>query len=873
MSFRIYTWKDIERKVKLFMNNHNCDFVNSIDVYCTEVVASVNREDKIDNIDDIFSELFGVNYDSDEKIIRFDQFEIYIRIEIEIDTEEKREIYQKSIPLFQDIIFKKTAYAQNIIQSSLPGKCPVIAFHSYKGGVGRTLSLLAFAKAWSANSPKDRLLIIDSDIEAPGITWLFNQESGESDVFSYLDLMEFIQASLLDEEKLEQIVDMIASTTVKIDTGEQMAEHFVIPTYRYQEQLLDIYSNPESIARGYKNRYLLAEVLSGIGEKLGVSAILVDLRAGVSEFSAPLLFDPRVKKYIVTSTSFQSVQGTRMLLAQICKGLPMGSNTIVPEIFLTMVQENIDTADIKGALLEEYDIDINKDHSYMDNLITELPFTDELIHLSSFRHIMKKLDGRDMYFNINKLVKDSYLAVVGHDEGVINDREAVIHAIYNLADSQITAEGNGEFNVLLTQPINTIIRKYYNSIPQIVVLGAKGAGKTFLFREMLRRKTWQNFTQISGGKEQNKVSYVIPLVSPKSVENLTDIIQKSVINYIKEFSSATENLSFWYDNRVEIYSYNSQYHSLVEWGMFWKKIMLNAFKNVLDLIDVDKILQKENKEVVFVIDGLEEIFKKTLSEENEKNAICSLVQELMTEVKIKYKNIGLVVFLRKDLANNSITVNQEQFENAYKPYALNWSHEEALRLALWLVNRAVPGFYTNAIAIEQASHEVIDKALSKLWGVKLGKINSNEAFSSRWILAALSDFNSQLQARDIIRFLANATKNVGKKIYEDRYIMPTEIKNAVQECSKAKIEEIKQEIEVLKPILEELEQVAEDKKILPFESDTFNWSVQQEKSLRQEGLLIVDDGKYYLPEIIRHALKFKYKKGARPKVLSLLLKK
>ena len=103
--------------------------------------------------------------------------------------------------------------------------------------------------------------------------------------------------------------------------------------------------------------------------------------------------------------------------------------------------------------------------------------------------------------------------------------------------------------------------------------------------------------------------------------------------------------------------------------------------------------------------------------------------------------------------------------------------------------------------------------------------------------------------------------------------MPMEIKNAVQQCSKAKIDEIKQEIGVLRPILEELEQADEDKKILPFESDTFHWSVQQEKSLRQEGLLIVDDGKYYLPEIIRHALKFRYKKGARPKVLSLLLKK
>ena len=42
--------------------------------------------------------------------------------------------------------------------------------------------------------------------------------------------------------------------------------------------------------------------------------------------------------------------------------------------------------------------------------------------------------------------------------------------------------------------------------------------------------------------------------------------------------------------------------------------------------------------------------------------------------------------------------------------------------------------------------------------------------------------------------------------------------------------------------------------------------------MKQEGYLRIENDKYYLPEIIRHALKFKYGKGARPKVLSLLLK-
>ena len=94
----------------------------------------------------------------------------------------------------------------------------------------------------------------------------------------------------------------------------------------------------------------------------------------------------------------------------------------------------------------------------------------------------------------------------------------------------------------------------------------------------------------------------------------------------------------------------------------------------------------------------------------------------------------------------------------------------------------------------------------------------------------------------------------------------------MSDCSNAKIAEVKQEIKVLEPIFDKLDSAAEEKKILPFYNDTFNLTPAEEKIMKQEGYLKVENDKYYLPEIIRHALKFRYEKGARPKVLSLLLK-
>lgn len=130
-----------------------------------------------------------------------------------------------------------------------------------------------------------------------------------------------------------------------------------------------------------------------------------------------------------------------------------------------------------------------------------------------------------------------------------------------------------------------------------------------------------------------------------------------------------------------------------------------------------------------------------------------------------------------------------------------------------------------------------------------------------------------MQARDIIRFLKYASKSNGKKpSYVDRILMPSEIRNALPNCSKDKISEIKAEYKDLAPIFEKLENLSESKKKLPMNAEEGLLTAKEEKLMLQAGYLIRDGEKLYLPEIIRHALGFRYEKGARPRVLSLLFK-
>ena len=56
------------------------------------------------------------------------------------------------------------------------------------------------------------------------------------------------------------------------------------------------------------------------------------------------------------------------------------------------------------------------------------------------------------------------------------------------------------------------------------------------------------------------------------------------------------------------------------------------------------------------------------------------------------KNIGLIIFIRSDMAQNAITVNYEQFRQSFAYAELKWSSAEALKLAVWLVSHANSDF-------------------------------------------------------------------------------------------------------------------------------------------------------------------------------------
>lgn len=869
---QFYSWKDIERYCRMNRQLWSADF-DDIEVYPSEVIV-YKKEPMERSVSQALRDLFDGHYDNQSTQILLDIGSVGIPVYEQVCQERGHKLM---LPLFRDVLYQTTSYPSKALPA-LPK--PVLAFHSYKGGVGRTLSLIAFAKAWSAafeETEQARLLVVDSDIEAPGLTWLQEDRLGE-DSLSYLDLLTLIQ----DNTDVEYIADLacakLKTTTLPIETKNRTIEHVFIPVYRYEEQLLDLYATPESIVNGRDKEYVLAEVISRICERLGIGAALVDLRAGISEFSSTLLLDPRVKKYLVTSTSTQSVKGTQILLKYLLKGLLIQEDTALPEVFLNMIPDSLsegEVNDVLGGLLQFYESQQEDESSgRTDNVVTELPFASELIHLTSMKQILNNLNGRDMFLILQTLVSQNYSAETPPKEHSVGTegRTETLKRIHELADAQLAAEANSKFEVLMTEPLKNLSRKYSDVIPTTVIMGAKGAGKTFLYRKMLELLDWSSFCSSLNGPAGNvQDSFFLPVIATKNNINMIDTLKKCIQNLNEQIPCAAVPDDIFLENGQRL---DRQKTQPTEWLSFWQELLAGSIcSDWTTLAQADKMLAQCGKKIIFLVDGLEEVFQQVAKNEEEGKAVRILCQDVVNQLVTKHRNLGIIVFLRRDMAQASIPVNFKQFEQVYKQTELKWSSNEALRLAVWLVAQAVETFYEGPEGIDSVSQDVIGDNLTRLWGLKLGKPSSNEAYSSRWILAALSDLNGQLQARDIIRFLKYATAPSNKRSsYPDRILMPTEIREAVSTCSSEKMDEVKQEYAALRPIFEKLEQLPAEEKLLPLDPGHAQLNNDEEKRMILEGYLKRDGDKYYLPEIIRHALGFKYGKGARPKVIFLTLK-
>ena len=118
----------------------------------------------------------------------------------------------------------------------------------------------------------------------------------------------------------------------------------------------------------------------------------------------------------------------------------------------------------------------------------------------------------------------------------------------------------------------------------------------------------------------------------------------------------------------------------------------------------------------------------------------------------------------------------------------------------------------------------------------------------------------------MVRFFRYAAADSRNSSVDDRVLAPRAVRNAIKPCSTDKIDEIKQEIPRLKDIFARLQHSTTR---IPFDAAQSSLSADDIRFLEDIGVVIEDNGEYFMPEIFRLGLGFQLAQGKRPRVLSL----
>jgi cellulose biosynthesis protein BcsQ len=848
-------------------------------------------------------EWFGAKYDQKEEKIYL-EFPVngkkrFLALMFEIDPEGERVMPDTLKPDFASFsLYPDAPGLKGPDFSKLEAPPFVWAFYSFKGGVSRTLHLVSLVKAMSEQVPPKKALIVDADLEAPGLTWWAQEQLGKAEI-SFLD---FLALAHYDDSRdfsnsLSMTAEYLRRQILTFETRETKVEHFILPAFREVQQLMRMPIRPENVCWQSGKEWIIPELLWQLGKALDVHLVAVDLRAGLSEISSPILFDPRVGRFLVTTPSGQSVEGTGRVLEQIKKISRMlkkdmpDDERYVPTAVLTMIKQDLkdlpDLEKIKEELIEQIlPVETEDRELFEKEVLLESFFDEDLLYLKDLKGTLKKLDNTAMHQLMTRIASDWLSPEVG--EGAASVREgtekykADLEKLRDVAKDYEFAESGKATNFLTTQNLKNIARKFESSMPAAVIMGSKGSGKTYTYLQLAHLKQWSKFIEKVDvkGKMEADYGFIWPLLSSKNLEEDA----RKIVNDCRQFASDAKKhaISFKPLPTRELENLIDQQKKtggtgLSSWREFWLQLMARSIscENEPDPLEaMQKLLGGNDTRIIFQIDGLEDHFQNIGKDAVEQTAIRALCQSAVEAIQEWPDNrIGLIIFIRKDLVKSSIEQNFGQFESRYRTLELKWDREEALRLVAWLVKEAagLADYVNYNGSIESVSSEFIEKKLKDLWGLKLGKPNSREAYTANWVIAALSDFNAQLQARDLVRLIRHAAENAIKMDrYPDRLLPPSAIKNALDPCSSKKIEEIQQEIMALKEIFGKLENIPTEQKQIPFDRNMPGLSTDEINTMTRVGIVTEYEGKYYMPEIIRRGLKFSLVSRGRLKVLTLL---
>lgn len=291
-------------------------------------------------------------------------------------------------------------------------KVPVVAFYSFKGGMGRTTAAAAYAIQRARAGA--RVSVVDLDLDAPGIGKLLAAgEEGETSPWGVLD---FLLEHRLNYP-LKEYLHVCARPEVTADAAIE-----VFPSAAPDDQYLSKLSKIDFDLRDTDDPsgHPIAHLLNRIRAELEPDVIVVDCRAGLAPVAGLMLTGLADVHVLFSTASSQAMDGlarvvNRLGAERLRRGLPQGECVLVH----AMVPENVDARERSTAYFEAKAENIFDDHYYAKEMgeSEDWSLDDKSSHLAPHRPVVIPYsvalsDFRDIKQVLSTLQAPAYLELV-----------------------------------------------------------------------------------------------------------------------------------------------------------------------------------------------------------------------------------------------------------------------------------------------------------------------------------------------------------------------------------------------------------------------------------------------------------------------------
>ncbi|WP_437926377.1 AAA family ATPase [Sorangium sp. So ce291] len=700
----------------------------------------------------------------------------------------------------------------------------VVAFYSYKGGVGRTTAITHTAYELARSGKK--VVLVDLDLEAPGLNDVFDLPKSPP-----VGILEFLYRSRpgMAEEQVPAITDTFCEVRFR---SEARGRLFVVPAGKvdsaYIARIASLRVEDILGPNGPWDRFV-----KQINEQLEPDYVLIDSRTGINDWAAFCLFHAAHEVFVVFFPSRQNVDGLRPLLDGM-RLLGLGDRvrlwaSMYParkegesraKEYLAELGRVLSTDQSRDETENIYEPGTTSD----DDQLLGIPYLEAVALADEIPVIAARTYYSQLVNRIDEMLEEASLVRILDHQGA---RREILES---LPFDVVTAEEMNQERLKKLFHRTSDFDKLLDG-PTCLVRGRKGTGKSVLYgifvkhQDMVKelaspRLDDKRYDFVSGHGEAS------PKPGPDEFGAWHRLVTERKLTWhalwraivllrlvpLMERKPKEMSDEVWRTARKPTTNAPSRWTR--EHTRAVEELAVNATDSKYALDALDDAMTRAHREVWLFFDDLDEDFQTDAALRNK--ALSGLFELLQTSDDQHHKAIRFKVLLREDIWNELTFQNKSHFNGRY--IELRWRRTDVLRLALKQA-LASPRFddiarkFKPISNLELASEESLVNALEPLWGVRMGKKRSK--YVHRWVYERLSDSQGNFFPRAMQHLLIAAKEKEleylarqGIQAPRDRLIRVDALLQGLKEkASKERVEELKEEYKEIRSFLDSLREL------------------------------------------------------------------